>query len=154
MKIASVTVAVLLCSTASPVMAQEMPSLFPTQGDVKWGPAPPNVPKGAEMAVMAADPSKSEPFVFRLRLPANYEIPAHHHSSAENVTVISGNFHAGMGDKLDKKASKEFAPGGFASLPAKMNHFAWASSATVVQIEAQGPFDIIYVNPADNPSKN
>jgi anti-sigma factor ChrR (cupin superfamily) len=152
MKIASITVALLLCGAAS-VMAQDKAALFPAPGDVKWGPAPPTLPKGAEAAVLAGDPMKPGPFVIRLKLPANYEIPAHHHSTTENVTVLSGSFHAGMGDKLDKKASQGFGPGGFASLPAQMNHFAWAASPTVVQIEAQGPFDIVYVNPEDDPTK-
>jgi len=32
-----------------------------------------------------------------------------------------------------------------------MNHYAWASSPTVVQVHGQGPFAITYVNPADDP---
>ena len=42
-------------------------------------------------------------------------------------------------------------PGGFALLPATMRHFAWTTKPTVVQINLEGPFDIFYVNPADNP---
>ena len=34
-----------------------------------------------------------------------------------------------------------------------MNHYAWASEDTVVQVHGQGPFVITYVNPADDPSK-
>jgi hypothetical protein len=36
-------------------------------------------------------------------------------------------------------------------LPANMHHFAWTSAPTVVQINLEGPFDMFYVNPADNP---
>jgi hypothetical protein len=35
-----------------------------------------------------------------------------------------------------------------------MRHFAWTSAPTVVQISLEGPFDIFYVNPADNPQKS
>ena len=120
---------------------------------LKWGPAPPNLPKGAQIAVLSGDPSKEQPFVIRLRMPANYEIPAHHHPTTENVTVLSGDFRAGMGDKLDRTKTQSLGPGAFAALPASMNHFAWAASDTIVQVHGQGPFATIYVDPADDPSK-
>jgi hypothetical protein len=34
-----------------------------------------------------------------------------------------------------------------------MNHYAWAVSDAVVQVHAEGPFALTYVNPADDPSK-
>jgi hypothetical protein len=70
------------------------------------------------------------------------------------VTVLSGDFNAGMGDKLDKKSGMRFVAGGFASLPAGMNHFAWAGTETVLQVHGDGPFAIEYVNPEDDPSKS
>lgn len=120
---------------------------------VKWGPAPPSLPKGAMAAVLSGDPSKAEPYVLRLKMPANYQIPAHHHPTTENVTVVAGSLNAGMGDKLDMKATQALGPGGFASLPANMNHFVWASMETIVQVHGMGPFAIVYANPADDPSK-
>jgi hypothetical protein len=83
----------------------------------------------------------------------NYAVPAHHHPTTENVTVITGTLYAGMGDKLDCSASRTLAAGGFASLPSEMNHFAWTKVATIIQIEAEGPFAFTYANPADDPSK-
>src|SRR5262245_59246865 len=68
---------------------------------VKWGPVPPSLPKGAMIAVLSGDPFKDGPYVVRLKMPANYQVPAHHHPTTENVTVLCGSFHAGMGDKLD-----------------------------------------------------
>jgi hypothetical protein len=56
--------------------------------------------------------------------------------------------------KLDVDKGQSFAPGGFVSMPAGMNHYAWATSETVVQVHGNGPFAIVYVNPADDPSKN
>src|SRR5258705_2727101 len=70
---------------------------------VKWGPAPPIVQKGAQAAVLAGDPTKPRPFNLRLKMPARYKIPAHSHPTYEALTVISGNFNIGMGDKLDEK---------------------------------------------------
>ena len=120
---------------------------------VKWGPAPPVLPKGAQIAVLSGDPFKPGPYVLRLKLPAGYQIPAHQHPTVENVTVLSGQFYAGMGDKLDKKNALRFSAGGFASLPAGMNHYAWAGTASVVQVHGEGPFAFVYVNPAEDPSK-
>ncbi len=53
------------------------------------------------LAVISGDPSKDGLYVVRLKMPANYKIPAHNHPTAEYVTVVSGDFHIGMGDKLD-----------------------------------------------------
>ena len=120
---------------------------------VKWGPGPSGLPKGAMIAVISGDPSKDGPSVVRLKMPANYQIPAHHHSKVENITVLSGSFHAGMGDKLDADKGQTFVPGGFVSMPAGMNHYAWVTAETIVQVHGNGPFAIVYVNPADDPSK-
>jgi anti-sigma factor ChrR (cupin superfamily) len=122
-------------------------------GDVKWGPAPAVFPNGAQLAVLSGDPFKEELYVVRLKMPANYKIPAHWHPTSEYVTVVSGRFHIGMGDKLDEQHGTELHAGGFGVAPARMNHYAWTTEETVVQVHGQGPFMINYVNPADDPSK-
>ena len=86
-------------------------------------------------------------------LRIDYNIPAHWHSMTERLTALSGAFHVGMGDKLDRHASQTLEPGGFVSLPANMRHFGWTTTPTVVQINLEGPFDLFYVNPADNPQQ-
>jgi quercetin dioxygenase-like cupin family protein len=120
--------------------------------DLKWGPAPPVFPAGAQMAVLSGDPGKAGTFVIRLKMPAGYKIPAHHHPTDEYVTVISGDFSLGMGDKLDAAKSAHLMAGGFAEAPAQMNHFAWTKNGTVAQVSAEGPFAMTYVNPADDPT--
>lgn len=118
---------------------------------VKWGPAPPSLPAGAEAAVLTGDPASDGPYVLRLKAPAGYTIPAHSHSRAEHITVLSGIFYIGMGDKLDRTKGEALSPGGFVALPGGMNHYAWVSQDAVLQINAMGPFDIKYVDPADDP---
>src|SRR4051812_21094991 len=83
-------------------------------GDLKWEAAPPNLPKGADIAVLSGDPSKEGLFVLRLKMPSGYKIPAHNHPTDEGATVISGNFHIGMGDKLDETNAIELTAGGYA----------------------------------------
>src|SRR5437773_2555369 len=66
---------------------------------LNWGPAPPVFPKGAQIAVVSGDPFKDGLYVVRLKLPANYKIPAHNHPTSEYVTVLSGDFHVGSTPK-------------------------------------------------------
>lgn len=148
----SACLAVNLTLVPAAAFAQSAHILVPAD-QMKWGPAPPVLPAGAQIAVLEGNPSEKGPLTLRLKLPAKYDIPAHWHSMAERVTVLSGALHVGMGDKLDRKASQSLTPGGFVMLPAKMHHFAWTMAPTVVQINLEGPFDIFYVNSAENPQK-
>jgi len=149
--VAALTVG-LAAICASVAFAQSAHLVVPAS-KVQWGPAPPFLPAGAEIAVLEGNPAEKGPITLRLKFPANYNIAAHWHSMTERVTVLSGTFNVGMGDKLDKQASQALEPGGFVSLPANMRHFAWTTTPTVVQINLEGPFDIFYVNAADDPRK-
>lgn len=143
----------LLLSMGAVAASQDRMQVF-SPDTVKWGPAPPVLPKGAEAAVLSGDPGKTGPFTIRLKVPAGYKIPEHNHPTYEAVTVISGNFNIGMGDKLDEAEAEKLSAGSFVDLPANMNHFAFADTDTIVQINSEGPFAINYVNPADDPSKS
>ena len=122
-----------------------------TVSEAQWGPAPPLLPAGAEIAVLSGDPTKSAPYAVRLRFPANYEIPAHSHPTDENVVVTSGSLFLGMGDKLDRTKGTPFTVGGFAVAPAGMNHYAYTKAVTTIVLYGQGPVEVKYVNPADDP---
>lgn len=141
---------ILLLGTATGAVAEDM-KMPVNASQIKWGPAPDFMPKGAQVAVLSGDPSKEGLYVVRLKLPAGYKIAAHNHPTAEMVTVVSGNFHLGMGDKLDQRKGIALTAGGYAEAPAKMNHYAWTTSSTIVQVHGQGPFAVTYVNPADDP---
>jgi len=119
--------------------------------ELTWGDAPPGLPAGGKMAVLDGDPNKKGSFTVRLQTPNGYKIAPHTHPTAENITVISGTLHLGMGDKFDESAAREMIAGSFAVMPAGMKHFVWTTGETIVQIHATGPFEIKYVNPADDP---
>ena len=123
----------------------------PTQ--IKWGPPPPVFNKAASFAVISGDPGQPGIFVVRLKMPAGYKVAPHWHPTDEHVTVLSGTFALGMGEKFDKASLKALPAGGYALLPADMRHFAMATTAAIVQVHGQGPFALTYVNPADDPSK-
>ena len=119
--------------------------------DLKWGPAPPSLPAGAQAALLEGDPAKPGPFTIRLKTPAVWKVAPHTHPTAEGITVISGTFALGMGPKFDEAAAREMTPGAFSIMPAAMQHYAWCKTECVVQIHSTGPFEIKYVNPADDP---
>ena len=151
------TIAVIMTGTCVTVIAtaalwaQAHNHVIQSPTEVKWGPAPPMLPAGAEIAVVSGDPGKPAPYVVRLKFPANYDIPAHSHPTDENVSVVSGALFVGMGDKLDHAAGKSLSPGGFGLLPAGMNHYAFTRAATTILLFGQGPVEFKYVNPKDDP---
>jgi quercetin dioxygenase-like cupin family protein len=121
--------------------------------DLKWGPAPPALPKGARLAVLSGNPEKEGLFTIRLKFPAGYTVPPHHHPSDELVTVIQGQLALGMGDKLDRAKMKTLGSGGYALMAKEMNHYAMTRTGGTIQITSNGPFQIVYVNPKDDPRK-
>ena len=125
--------------------------IMQTRAEIQWGEAPPMVPPGTKMAVLSGNPAGDSLYTVRVKMPANYRIPAHSHPKDEHVMVLSGSLSMGMGDKLDLKGGKALGVGGFAMMPANMNHFAYTTKETIIQLHGQGPMDFKYVNPADDP---
>jgi quercetin dioxygenase-like cupin family protein len=119
--------------------------------EAKWGAAPPMLPPGAKIEVLAGSPMGDGLYTVRLKFPANYKIPAHSHPKDELVTVLSGTLYMGMGDKLDPKAGKTLTVGGFGLMPANENHFAFTKKETIILLHGMGPVEFKYVNPADDP---
>jgi anti-sigma factor ChrR (cupin superfamily) len=118
---------------------------------MQWLPSP-RLPKGTQVSILYGDPRKEGHYIILARMPAGYEVPAHWHTQVENVTVLSGTFNVGMGDKLDKSKGMALGPGGFFSSGAKHHHYAWTTGETLLQVTGVGPFDVIYVDPKDDPS--
>ena len=119
--------------------------------DMKWINAPPSLPKGAKIVVLEGDPGKEGPFVFRVKLPDGYRVPPHTHTKAERITVISGTFNIGMGEKFDEAKLKAMPAGTFGTWPAGMKHFASTKGETILQLHGIGPWTIQYVNATDDP---
>src|SRR5438034_9777663 len=107
MKISSVALissVIAITGLACAAMADEH-AVIATQ-EVKWGPAPPSVPAGAQAAVLYGDPGKDGMFAFRLKMPKDYHIPPHTHPKPEIVTVLSGTARLGMGEKADRAKAR------------------------------------------------
>ena len=89
-----------VCVGASTAWADPGAHTMVTPADLSWGDVP-SLPAGAKVAVIEGPLNEAKPFTFRLKFPANYKIPPHSHPAIEHVTVISGTFHMGVGDKMD-----------------------------------------------------
>ena len=112
------TVVAALLLAALPAVALAADDHMAVQPNaLKWGPPPPGLPAGAQVAVVSGNPGGDGPYVVRARLPAGYKIPPHTHPTDENVTVLSGNFHIAMGDKFDTKKGETLRAGGFRQRP-------------------------------------
>lgn len=130
--------------------AEEHLMVAPDQ--MKWN-AIPSLPPGAQGALIEGQLDKAEPFTLRLKLPANYRIPPHWHPAVERVTVMSGAFMLGMGDKFDESKMHTVPRGGVAIMQPKTRHYAMVKEATEIQLHGMGPWGINYINPADDPRK-
>jgi hypothetical protein len=125
-----------------------------TPDSITYGPVPPFVPPGAQLAVLEGNPAGSSgDYTVRLKMPDGYRIPPHWHPQRENVTVISGTFKVGMGDRFDESKMAGFPAGSFAFLDPDMHHYAMASGPVIVQVHGMAPLSFNYVNPTDDPSR-
>ncbi|SDP38045.1 Cupin [Filomicrobium insigne] len=146
-------VAAILIALAGPAYAEntahDAKELVPT--DIKFEDNP-AFPKGAQTVVVYGDPSKPGMFILRLKMPPNYIVPPHIHPVFESVTVLSGTMGSGMGKTVEKSKGKLLGPGSLLLLPADHPHYVWSEEQeTIIQVTAIGPFDLIYVNPEDDP---
>jgi hypothetical protein len=144
--------AVLLAATPLAALAAD-DKMAVQPSTIKWGPAPPGFPPGAQVAVISGDPSKEGPYVVRAKMPSGYKVMPHTHPTDENVTVLAGTAHIAMGDKFDAKKGETLGAGGFFTAKQGMQHYFWTTSPAIIQIHGIGPFEINYVNAADDPRK-
>ena len=122
--------------------------------EIKWGPAPAKLPPGANRALLDGDPTKpGAPYPFRGKAPDGYSVPPHTHPTDEQITVIQGTLLMGMGAKFDRAELRELPAGSYVRLPKGEPHFNLYKGETIIQLHGIGPYEIHYVNPADDPSK-
>ena len=131
-----------------PLYAQEPPlSWTAKDAKLKWGPCPPFLPKGCEIAVLHGDPAQSNVDVF-FKVPAGSTIPRHWHTSAERMVLVSGELHV----TYDGNKTAVLKPGTYAYGPAKLPHKAECKRAgpCVLFIAFESPLDAV---PSDGESK-
>ncbi|MBY0523961.1 MAG: cupin domain-containing protein [Gemmataceae bacterium] len=124
-----------------------------TADKLAWKPNP-NFPAGVQTAILAGDPAKGGAlYAMRVKFPDGYQVPPHWHPVDENVTVLQGTLLIGVGDKFDATKTTAVPTGSFMVMPKEMRHFAQTKGETILQLNGIGPFEVHYVNPADDPRK-
>ena len=141
-----------LACFAAASWAQQAHHRVVTPDQLKWSNVP-SLPPGAKVAVIEGPMNQAVPFTVRLKFPDNYRIPPHYHPAVERVTVLSGTFYMGLGEKFDRKQAQALKAGGIAIMQPKTPHFAWTRGETIVQLHGTGPWGVTYLNPADDPRK-
>jgi hypothetical protein len=129
------------------------PMTVVTPDKVQFGPGPNALPAGAQMAVIEGDLSKPGPFTMRAKVPRGWKVPPHYHSQIEHVTVLQGGVRIGMGDTFDAGKMTALPVGSFFAMPARHHHFFEAGEDSIIQVHGMGPWDIVYLNPSDDPRK-
>ncbi len=122
-------------------------------GALKWGPQPPGLPAGARAAVVRGDPSKDGPFTVRVDLPDGYEVKPHWHPTSERIRVLEGTLLVGDGRDWRTASFRPLHSGQGMAVAARHPHYVQAKGKTMVEIRGEGPFEITYVNSADDPRK-
>jgi len=125
---------------------------FVTPSDLKWADVP-AMGAGAKIAVIEGPMNEAVPFMVRIKFPAGAKVPAHWHPAIEHVTVMSGTFNIGVGDNFDESKVMRFPPGAVTIMQPKTTHFAFFNEETILQVHGVGPWEVNYVNPADDPRK-
>lgn len=132
----------LLALLASPLAAADKaePALAFTVKDpsLKWGPCPPFLPQGCEIAVLHGDPAKPNVDVF-FKVPGGSTIPSHTHTSAERMVLVSGKLEV----TYEGQQPVTLKTGMYAYGPAKVPHSATCAKgdACVLFIAFESPLD-------------
>ncbi|CAN5786719.1 cupin domain-containing protein [soil metagenome] len=121
--------------------------------EIEWRDGPGSFAPGAQFAILEGDPSQPGLFTMRIRMPDGFVIAPHWHPGVERLTVISGTFRLGHGNVLDRAATQPLGAGSYFSLPPESRHYAITEGETEIQLSSIGPWEINYVNPADDPRR-
>jgi quercetin dioxygenase-like cupin family protein len=107
---------------------------------LEWGPCPEFFPTGCELAVLQGDPAENNSDIF-FRVPPNSALPPHYHTSAERMTLVSGNLQLTFADQ----EPKAIALGNYIYGPAELPHegFCEAGDPCVLFIAFELPIDAI-----------
>jgi quercetin dioxygenase-like cupin family protein len=105
---------------------------------LQWGPCPPFLPEGCEIAVLHGDPAQPNVDVF-FKVPGGSTIPSHTHTSAERMVLVSGALDV----TYDGEPTRKLRPGMYAYGPAQKPHSAACAKGApcVLFIAFESPLD-------------
>jgi quercetin dioxygenase-like cupin family protein len=133
-------VAASACASSGARTASSTPLTHSIDSDLPWGPCPPIFPEGCQIGVLQGDPAAPNADIF-LRVPAGLGLPAHTHTSAERMILVSGELRV----KYLGAPPVNLQPGYYAYGPASLPHNATCVSSEncTLFIAFEGPVDAI-----------
>ena len=122
-----------------------------TPSEMQWAGQGGLAMAGMEQVNLLGNPSKPGPYTIRLKFPAGYKLAPHMHPDSREVTILSGTWYTGYGEKFDAAALKALPAGSFYTEPANVAHFVEVREPVMIQVSGTGPSGRAFINPADNP---
>jgi quercetin dioxygenase-like cupin family protein len=138
---AGATLALAQNGTGGPVMI--------TPDEIKWTAQGAYAAPGMEQVNLIGDPAKSGPYTIRLKFPKGYRVAAHTHPDAREVTILSGIFATGYGDKFEEARLKVLPAGSFYTEPANLPHYIEIKEDVILQVSGTGPSSRHFVDAAE-----
>ena len=107
---------------------------------LEWGSCPSFIPKGCKITVLHRDLWKNNADIF-LKVPANFTIPRHWHTSPERIVMVSGQLEI----TYDGQQPILLKPGMYAYGTAKLPHKASCGNGDpcILFIAYEGPIDTV-----------
>ncbi|MBY0324200.1 MAG: cupin domain-containing protein [Reyranella sp.] len=144
LKLAFIAMAVMVIGIA---MAQTAaPSVMAlTPAEMKWQSQGGLARPGMEQVNLVGDPAKPGRYTLRLKFPKGFTIAPHTHPDSREVTIISGTFATGYGERFDADKLKILPAGSFYTEPANVPHYIEIKEEVVLQVSGTGPSGRLFV---------
>ena len=91
---------------------------------------------GIASALIAGNPKQGPNYTVIVRFSPGTRVPAHYHPDQRVITVISGTYYLGGGEKFDESALKPYGPGMVIIIPARAPHFSGSKDDGTVVLES------------------
>jgi anti-sigma factor ChrR (cupin superfamily) len=121
-----------------------------TPGEMNWRSQGGLAGQGIKQINLIGDPTKPGPYTLRLKFPKGFKIAPHTHPDSREVTILSGTYATGYGDKFDVAKLKILPAGSFYTEPANVPHYIEIEEDTVLQVSGTGPSGRRFVNTPDS----
>ena len=153
---ASAALAQSLTVSGAPEPIARIPILMKTVKEWRALPSFAGSAGGAKVQLVnvIGDPSKPGLYIQLEKVAPHVVIQAHHHGGDRTVAVLQGTLMFGNGPRFDRGKLKVMSVGSIYTEPSGSPHFAaTVDQSAVTEVTGYGPTDIVYENPADDPTK-
>src|ERR1700730_18971499 len=110
-----------------------------TPAEMQWRSQGALAAPGPEQVNLVGDPAKPGRYTLRLKFPKGFRIAPYTHPDSREVTILSGTFATGYGEKFDAARLKILPAGSFYTEPANVPHYIEIEEEVVLQVSGTGP---------------